>query len=191
MDADYSVELGAGDPTLAIPWSSPDGSHRFYDLRLQADLLLYIPEAAQYPELGEFLSSVNSVNSVLRSAKCDLWFTTELSEGEAIFGAAGKFVCYVDVLFADERWRDFAACEDFAARLIRLLGHVPDISAAVEAIIRRCHVETDAEVEEGFYFTMYVSGYGDEEGEARLRWGIALKLLENAILQLSTVREPR
>ena len=184
MDAEVTVELGAEDPTLAIPWAADSGA-RFYDLRLQPELLLYVDEAARYPELGEFLAGVNSPHSALRSAKCDAWFTTELSEAEAIYGAAGKFGSYVDLLFADQRWLDFAACERFASRLAELLGHVPPISAAVETILRRCHVESAGEVEEGFYFTVYVFGYGDEAKEARLHWGIALKLVENAILQLS------
>jgi hypothetical protein len=64
------------------------------------------------------------------------------------------------------------------------------MGGASETIIRRCHLENIQEVEDGYYFTMYVFGYGDEEVEARLRWGIALKLLENAILQLSAEREP-
>jgi len=69
MDADWSVELGADDPTLAVPWSSPDGSLRFHDLRAQPELLLYIDEASQFAELAEFLACVNSQNSVLQSVK--------------------------------------------------------------------------------------------------------------------------
>lgn len=185
MDAEVSVELGAEDPTLAIPWSSEDGQRHYYDLRSRPDLLLYVDEAARYSELREFLNSVNSSHSILKSAKCDAWFTSELSEAEAIFGAAGKFGSYVDLLFADERWQDFAACEKFADKLAKLLRRAPELAAATETIIRRGHVESGGEVQEGFYFTLYVFGYGDEEVEARLRWGIALKLVENAILQLS------
>jgi hypothetical protein len=33
--------------------------------------------------------------------------------------------------------------------------------------------------------TFYLYGYGDEEAEARQRWAIALKVVENALLQLS------
>ena len=183
MDAEVSVELGAEDATLAIPWS--DGQRRYYDLRGRPDLLLYVDEAAKYPELGEFLSSVNSAHSRLRSAKCDAWFTREISEAEQVFGAAGKFGSYVDLLFADQSWREFAPCEKFAERLAKLLQRAPELAAATESIIRRCHVENGGEVEEGFYFTLYVFGYGEEEAEARMRWGIALKLVQNAILQLS------
>lgn len=185
MDAEVSVELGAEDPTLAIPWSSDGGERHYYDLRSRPDLLLYVDEAAQYPEVGEFLSSINSRHSILQSAKCDAWYTTELNEAEAVFGVAGKFASYVDLLFANDQWRDFEACEKFAGKLAKLLQRAPELAAATETIIRRCHVESGGEVQEGFYFTLYVFGYGDEEVEARLRWGIALKLVENAVLQLS------
>lgn len=37
----------------------------------------------------------------------------------------------------------------------------------------------------GFYFTTYVSGFGDSDHEPRLRWQIALALLQNALVQLA------
>ena len=99
---------------------------------------------------------------------------------------------YVDLFFAPERLRfNFDAHEELANELTRLLKLAPEISAAAEFIIRRCYFGTDeqaADVSEGFYFTFYASGYGDEEPEAWQRWGIAMKLVENAILQLSARR---
>jgi len=38
---------------------------------------------------------------------------------------------------------------------------------------------------EGFYITFYLFGYDDDEAQARQRWAIALKLVENAIRQTS------
>ena len=38
---------------------------------------------------------------------------------------------------------------------------------------------------EGFCFTAYVTGFGDSDHEPRLRWQIALALLQNALVQLS------
>ncbi|MGI9102602.1 MAG: hypothetical protein ACR2IF_09185 [Terriglobales bacterium] len=186
MDADFSVELGAEDPTLAIPWWSEDGCLRYYDLKSQPDLLLYIEEANHNQELAEFLTQVNSVSSRLASAKCDTWFTTELNEEEAIYGAACKFGSYVDLVFADEAARfSFELHEDFARRLTKLLARAPQISAAAELIIRRCYYGIGNDAREGFYLSFYLFGYGDEEAEASKRWGIGLKLVGNAILQLS------
>ncbi len=206
MDAELTVELGAGDPTLAIPWASEDGRIRYYDLKGQPELLLYVDEATRYAELAEFLVQINSAASLLQSAKCDAWYGTELSEAEDIYGAAGKFVSYVDFFFAAEEARfSFEQHEEFALRLVKLLGRAPQISAAAEFILRRCYyqssvagrqspgkgpkgVSSPTKPAEGFYFTFYLSGYGDDETDARKRWGIALKLTGNAILQLSAAR---
>jgi hypothetical protein len=144
--------------------------------------------------MAEFLVQINSPASLLESAKCDAWYSIELSEPEAVYGAAGKFVSYVDVFFAADSARfSFEQHQDFARRLVTLLARAPQISAAAEFIIRRCYYEpqtaeanaSHAAPREGFYFTFYLSGYGDDESDARKRWGIGLKLIGNATLQLS------
>ena len=190
MDAELTVELGASDPTLAIPWVSDGGRLRYYDLKRKPELLLYVDEASRYRELAEFLVQINSPSSLLESAKCDAWYSTELSEPELIYGAAGKFVSYCDVFFSADAPRfSFDEHEHFARRLLKLLARAPQISAAAEFILRRCVFQPqDAPAREGFYFTFYLSGYGDDEADARRHWGIALTLIGNAILQLSAAR---
>ncbi|MGH9524425.1 MAG: hypothetical protein ACRD3E_18025 [Terriglobales bacterium] len=186
MDADWSVELGDDDPTLAVPWASPDASLRYYDLRLRPDLLLYVDEAARFKELGEFLAAVNSKNSRLQSAKCDAWTSSEISEAEEIYGASLKFCSYVDLFFADPACRgDRALHEEFARRVTALLKRAPQISAAAEFIVRRAHFEDGDAVNEGYYLTFELAAYGDDEEDARKRWMIALNLIANAILQWS------
>jgi hypothetical protein len=187
MDVELTVELGAGDPTLAIPWSSDDGRLRYYDLKRQPEQLLYVDEASRYREIAEFLVQINSPASLLESAKCDAWYSTELSEPEFIYGAAGKFVSYCDVFFSAHEPRfSFDEHERFAQRLLKLLARAPQISAAAEFILRRCYYQQPGvPARDGFYFTFSLSGYGDDEADARKRWGIALKLVGNAILQLS------
>ncbi len=102
VEADYAVELGADDETLALPWADPEGGPRYYDLKRQPDLLLYVEEARREKELGAFLAAVNSPASILETAKCDSWATTELNPEEEIFGATRKFASYVDLLFSAE-----------------------------------------------------------------------------------------
>jgi hypothetical protein len=192
MDADYSVELGAHDDVLDFPWAAPEHNLRYYDLKNQPDLLLYIPEATEYRELGRYLLAVNSPVSAMLTAKCDVWMDNDLNEAEAIYDAETKLACYVDHLFAepapdceDSRF-SFERHERFAQRMIELLSRVPPISAAVEVVIRRCYYSMGESGERaGYYFTVYVSGYGKDVTEARQRWGIALDVLQNVILQLS------
>jgi hypothetical protein len=191
VEADFAVELGAGDETLELPWVAEagaaygeDGGPRYYDLKRQPELLLNIEEAIRVPELGEFLAAVNSPASILETAKCDAWSSTDINPEEEIFGAAHKFGSYVDVLFSSEDSRgSFAEHEQFARRITQLLKRVPEIPAAAELLIRRGFFHAGEETREGFYITLYLFGYGDDEAQARQRWAIALKLVENAIRQ--------
>ncbi len=189
MEADFSVELGADDPTLALPWSDPEGRFQYHDLRLHAEEIGKIEEAKTFPDLRGFLATVNAAPSNVQSAKCDAWFSEELNEEEEVFGAKCKFGSYVDLVFHQPAPQaSFPIHEAFAARLADLLKRAPELPAATETVIRRAHFEGTDGVREGFYFTVYVFGYGDDEEHARQSWGIALKLVGHALLQLSTGR---
>jgi hypothetical protein len=186
VQADFSVELAAEDETLELPWAA-DGGQRYYDLKRQPELLLNVEEARRFPELGEFLAAVNSPASILETAKCDAWQSNEITVEDEIFGAACKFGSYVDLLFSQLTSRfSFTEHEQWAKRMIQLLKRVPEIPASVEFFIRRCLYHEVNQTREGFYVTFYLFGYGDDEGQARQRWGIGLKLVENAIRQLGT-----
>jgi hypothetical protein len=186
MLAEWNVELAAGDPTLDIPWSSEDGRLRFFDLKRQPELLLEIPEACIYPELAQFLSWANSSDSPFETAKCDAWTSRTLETEEEIFGEPCKFGSYLDLLFADPATRaDFSAAENFVQGLARLLRHAPEMASAAEFTLRRCH---DHRVEgkthpDCFYITFSLNGYGEDEQQARKRWGIALNMAQNAMIQ--------
>lgn len=185
MDADFSVELGADDPALEFPWSSEDGSLCHYDLRSHPEFLALVEEANRYPELREFLSALNGDNSIFETAKCDVWADSELSEAEEIYGGAVKLASYIDVLFANASATrfDFAGHERLARRAVGLIEAGPEIPATAELIIRRCYYGEAGEP--GFYLTIYVTGYGDDDAAAQGRWGAAIKSVERALLQIS------
>ena len=189
MRSDFLVELGPDDDALELPWASADGTQRYYDLKRRPELLLEVQEAHDNRELGEFLVTVNSSVSLLETAKCDTWISNELAEEEQIHGAPWKFGSYIDLIFTRRETRfQFEEHEAFAERLAKLLQRAPEISAAAEFIVRRCHYhhsDIDSDSDPGFYFTFYLSGYGDDEDEARRRWNVGLKLVENALVQLS------
>jgi hypothetical protein len=140
MHADFSVELGHDDPALEFPWAAEDPSVRYYDLKSRPELVLQIPEAVAYPELGAFLTRINAPDSPLETAKCDVWQSREISAEEEIFGADQKFVSYIDLVLVDEMVRSsFARHEEFAKEICLLLGRAPDTPATIELIIRRCY----------------------------------------------------
>jgi hypothetical protein len=186
MQVDYSIELGPEDPALELPWTSEDGVARYYNLKQHPDLVLNIEEARNHRELSEFLSRINAASSPLQTAKCDVWFSQELSPEEEIFGAACKFVCYVDLLFmANELQTSFEKHEALARDLYYLLQRVPEMAAATEFAVRRCYYRPEGSEDsmDGFHITAYVTGYGDSQEEAMQRWAIALKLLQHALVQ--------
>jgi hypothetical protein len=184
MLAEWSVELGAEDPRLEIPWSSEDGRARFLDVKRQPELLLEIPEACHLPELAEFLSWANSPDSPLETAKCDVWSSRLITAEEEIFGERCKFGSYVDVLFASSAWKSqFAENERFVQGLARLLRHAPEIASSAELIVRRCVDRRLPGGAAGYYITFYILGYGGDEDQARKRWAIALKMAQNAMIQ--------
>ena len=200
MEAEFSVELGPDAPALELPWASEGGRQRFFDLRARPELLLEIREAAGNRGLGEFLTSVNASGGPLQTVKCDTWFSSEISEDEKVYGTSLKFGSYVDLVFTSgEARRQLARHEKFGQNLCALLGKAPPISVAAELVVRRCYVHSAAlaagklpdpdavatDSEDAYCITFYLTGYGDEEDEARQRWTIGLKLVENAILQLA------
>jgi hypothetical protein len=189
VEVDFAVELGPDDPTLEFPWKDPQGACCYLDLKRTPKFLGNLPEAAAHPELRDFLASVNSSACLVETVKCDVWSTTELNPEEDIFEAAWKFGSYVDFLFADSSFRhSFDAHEKLARDLTSLLKKAPEIPASAEFLIRRCYWwrSESRTVSDAFYVTCYVFGYADTKEHARNQWGIALKLVENAIRQIST-----
>jgi len=186
MDADFSIELGHDDPLLDFPWTDPSGELAYLDLKRHPELLSKLAETRKFPELAEFLRSINSPRSPFESAKCDAWTTNELSAEEEIFAAAHKFSSYVDLVYSNvEQRQSFDFHEGFARELTNLLRRAPEMRASAEISVRRCFFGQRGEAREGFYFTLYVNGFGEDEEFARKNWEIGLKLVGNAILQLS------
>ena len=180
------MELGADSETLEFPWAAAADGPRYYDLKRHPELLAQVEEAQRVPELGEFLATMNAPSSMLETAKCDAWTSSEISAEEEIFGAACKFGSYIDLLFCAEELRfSFAAHEQLVQRLTQLLKRAPEIPAAAEFLIRRCYFHQDTETREGFYITFYLFGYADDQEHAQDQWTIGLKLVENAIRQIS------
>lgn len=195
VQADFSVELGADDPTLQLPWSSSDPRVQYYDLRSHPELLPQVPEAQDNEALAEFLAAINSPHSLLQSAKCDTWSSRQMDVEDEVFDAACKYESYIDLAPVAEGPRySFAEIEDMGRKIARLLQRAPEIPAAAEFVVRRCYYRGEAQPDpgrEGFYLTFYLSGYGEHEQQAQERWSIAMRLVANALLQLSVAESAR
>ena len=197
MYADWSVELGSDDAALEFPWSSPDGSQRYVDLQRHPDGLTEIPEAARFPELGEFLRAINQPYSPWLTTKCDMWLDFELGEAEAIHEANLKLCSYVDLIAREEAARfSFERHEQSVKSVARELSSDDALPIACEFIVRRCWYHTEvsslragddaaapgeANPVPGFYVTFYLFGYGDDEAQARARWAEGLQHVTSAL----------
>jgi hypothetical protein len=189
MDADFSIELGHEDAVLDLPWKDPSGKLAYVELKRRPDLLAQIPEAETFPELGKALQTINSPRSIVETAKCDAWATTELNAEEEHYEAPHKFASYMDIVFSAMDARlSFSLHEGFARELVNLLRRVPEAATALEVCVRRCYSQEKEIVREGYYFTLYVYGYGNDGDSARQNWGTGLNLIANAILELSAKR---
>lgn len=190
MQVEFNVELGADDHVLELPWASPDGKMHFLDLRNQPELLLEVAEAQDNRDLAEFLSVLNQPGSIVQTAKCDTWLTNELDAEDEIFGAPWKFGSYVDLIFTEPaRQMVLTEHEEFANALLTLLTKVPDFAAAADFVLRRCYYhrphQSPDHSDDGYCLTFYLNGYGDDEAGAKKSWSIGLKLVQNAVMQLS------
>lgn len=194
MQIDFSVELGADDPVLEIPWKSNDGTLYYIGLKSEPERINELAELAAFPELKPLLLNLNQRETPLLTAKCDAWFSRDLLPEEDIFNAECKLVCYVDLVFArDESRCSFSRHEKYAKDVCAALKAYPEHEAFAELIIRRCYYKLRQFEAEGcsdskpgeacFCFTLYVAGFGKDEAEARRRWAMALQLLQRVILQ--------
>ena len=186
MDADFSVELGREDPVLDFPWTDPSGRLSYVDLKRNPESMAQVEEAVRFQELGEFLRVLNSARSTVETAKCDAWSTTDLTPEEEIYDVPHKFASYVDVVLSDTTTRlSLPVHELFTRKVVELLRRTPETPSAAELCVRRCYFNENGRVVEGYYFTVYVSGYGGDDVTARQNWGVGLKLMGNAIMQVS------
>ncbi|HZD33147.1 MAG TPA: hypothetical protein VE779_15970 [Candidatus Angelobacter sp.] len=181
MDADWSVELGAEDPALEFPWASPDGTLCYVDLQEHPASLAEIPEAVQFPELGEFLRVINLESSPWLTVKCDVWTDDGLVEAEGIYQADRKFCCYVDLIAREPAARfSFERHEAWVKSAARSLSASDNEAIACEFVVRRCWYHPGGNADplqptRGFYVTFYLSGYGRDATEAHARWAEGLR----------------
>jgi hypothetical protein len=145
IDADWDVEIGGGAPVMEALWSGPDGAVGFVDLRGHSEEIGKIAEAAAFAPLADLLLALNSAESPVWTAKCDVW------EPEA-----GAKALYIDMLpwmgtvFAE--WRQ---AEGFCRELVARLEAADERGAdgSVELVIR----QAIAGEKEGFGVTAYLS----------------------------------
>ncbi len=179
MIADCSIECGANDPALVVPWQAEGAAHAFIDLRTHSDA--HVPEAEEHPPLLQALRSLNAPRSPVFTVKCDTWHMTpeeiaplqlELDFTEE--DAAAGFASYIDLI-----WRDraiFASMhrqQQLLQRIIRYAASLEAPNASLELTLRPALIDLTA-AQEGFATTLYVKAIAATSNEAWQRWATAL-----------------
>jgi hypothetical protein len=190
MDADWSVECGADDPTIAVPWSKADGDIEFVDLRTAPERIVAIAEAQQHPALAEALCAWNQAASPFFTAKCDVWnYPAAYFDAEDDPRFAFAQASYVDLLhIADAEFCSFTRTEQQVRQWCAAARALGCAGARCEWVVRRAwrssaldSPQLQADAAEawtaGFAVTLYVWGYGATETEADAAWAQALRAL--------------
>lgn len=191
MNSDWSVECGADDPWVVIPWTGAtesDPSLRFIDLRAEPQRVREISEAARSPALAEALTAWNTAGPLL-TAKCDVWqYADSLFDAFDLPGYAHAHASYIDLLPAAAALHaSFVAMEERLRRGSRVVESLPIPDARCEWTLRRARIQDAACADaprDGFACTLYVWGYGSDEPWAAQAWAHALRALIHPVVQL-------
>jgi hypothetical protein len=183
MEADWSVEIGAGLPVIDADWPG------FVDLRRDIRGIDSIPEAAAEPALRNALVGLNGDASPVFTSKCDVWAlrADEIDPDE--FGCAPQDACaagwasWIDIIARDpQRFASFEAHEAWVRRTADLL-RADDAPCGRSDLVVRVAVAGERE---GFGITLYAAGCGVDTQAARAAWERVLRAAVTA-----TMREAR
>ena len=184
MEADWEFEVGPDTAGLAAPviealWAG------FVDLRSHPEHARHLPQAAQFPALGEALARLNAADSLVWTSKCDFWPHLEdcefdPDELDAPSGSATHAMgCYIDLLpWRDQQWALPAMAEKACKRICGLLRTVPLGSCRADLVIRRAFITPDG-MDLGI--TAYLTSCGVSSAAAAKTLEAALEAFTDAL----------
>jgi hypothetical protein len=189
MEADWSVEIGAGLATIDVPWSG------FVDISGVAGVQIgaRVSEAAALPALAAALGRLNAAASPVFTSKCDTWPLDPLEidryefDAEPGSSACGE-ACYIDVLARDAQvFASFTLHEVWVRAFASALSLVPLRPARAEMVLRAATLDGHP----GFAVTLYAFGCGAEPGAARLNSIAALEAAVAATISTIPIAESK
>jgi len=144
MEADWDVEIGQGAPVIDALWPG------FIDLRRQPERIREVSEAGAFPPLAHFLLALNAPDSLMWTAKCDLWEPVSEDANSAL-------ACYVDLLpFATRVFVHWQEAERHCRAWVARLSSGSESTTTAELVVR----EAIAGEDEGFGITAYLAASG-------------------------------
>ncbi len=186
MEADWEFEVGGEAPVIEAWWPG------LVDLRRSPASVVEIPEAAEFPALGDVLIRLNGASSPVWTSKCGVWTSdnVELFDADEFDappgGTAHTHGCYIDLLPKDEgQWLSAdaiaAVCKSWSA----VFRGVSLGSCRADLIIRRAFTPPGRM---HLAVTAYLTGSGFTPGEARVALEAALGLFADVLSNQSTLQ---
>ena len=191
MRVEIIRELDPDDDMLEIPWANPqDPGLRYVDLKAHPQAIATLGECRRYPPLALMLRAINAPGSVLRSAKCDVWTTSDLTEDERLdFGLPHKIGSYVDVVLEYPKFNSDPDLQvELGEKLRRALRHLR-LQAQMEICLRRCLFHPEERW--GYCLTIFVHAYGQTQVEAEQEWARAMAALRKTWGKINRILRPR
>ena len=199
MRVEVAFELDEASEKLEIPWESSDPDIRYFDLREDTKLIERLEVARRHPPLRNFLTAMNSADSLFATARCKTWLTQQDPGSGAASGATAapgtglepcEFASQVDLVFTPEQFNfDRSQYAGLTGRLVELLTResAPDaLRVALRA--RACHFRTPSRW--GFCLAVFLYARGATPEQAEVRWGLGLARIQQALLFTSrTLRQ--
>jgi len=185
VEADWEVEIGPGAPIIDARW---DG---FVDLRRAPQLARNLPEVENLPTLEGALVRLNSAQSPVWTAKCDVW---QLTERDAIDpyemaappeSALHGWGCYIDLLpRSDQQWIVPEMAVSTCKYLCGVLHEIPQPCCRADLVIRRAMI---APAHTNLGITAYLTACGPTKPEANGILQMALGRLVDAVCGHSAI----
>lgn len=150
----------------------------YVDLRENPHAVERIPAARNYMPLRNFLTAVNSAESVFASAAV----STDCRASQAYrVGDIAEFISRATLVFATPALNfDRDRYLELAEGLKQLLERDPKES--VQGLFRILRCDFLDQSRPGFCLEIQVMARGESEKQAELRWGLALARLQQALL---------
>ncbi len=177
MEADWEIELGGSAPVIDVCWSG------FVDLRHSPEKAIELREIPFLPALAPALVRLNSAQSSLYTAKCDVWQLTEIDPPE--FDAPQESVAHAIAVYIDlvpgnpELWSDSDNTIAWSTALCIRLKGTPLRCCRIDLVIRRAIRTPD--LEHGIGITAYLAACGSTVEAARAQLETVLAVFADSI----------
>jgi len=198
MEADWEFEVGpdaAGPDAAGLDAPVIDAAWPgLVDLQREPERARDLPEAGLLPGLAEVLIKLNSIASLVRTSKCDVWTGLDADDFDPDEldappdHSAHALGCYIDLLPSGSRqWNLPEMAADESKRICACLRAIPLRCCRADLVIRRAFVGADPAGEQPVRLgiTAYLTSCGESSATALRTLQSALAAFADA---LSTTR---